>query len=41
MRKQITLAVSVVQASMITPSRSYRTRSRRRPFSLAIVRSMV
>jgi hypothetical protein len=39
MRKQMTLAASVVQASMITPSRSYRTRSRRSPFSQAIVRS--
>src|SRR4051812_36919113 len=39
MRKQMTLAASVVQASMITPSRSYRTRSRRSPLSQLIVRS--
>jgi hypothetical protein len=31
MRKQMTLAASVVQASRMTPSRSYRTRIRRRP----------
>ena len=35
----MTLAASVVQASMITPSRSYRTRIRRSPFSQLIVRS--
>ena len=35
----MTLAARVVQASMITPRRSYRTRSRRRPFSQLIVRS--
>ncbi len=39
MRKQTTLAASVAQASMITPRRSYRTRSRRRPLSQLIVRS--
>jgi hypothetical protein len=41
MRKLMTLAASVAQASMITPRRSYRTRSRRSPFSQLIVRSMV
>ena len=35
----MTLAASVVQASMITPSRSYRTRNRRSPLSQLIVRS--
>ena len=39
MRKQTTLAASVVQASMIVPSRSYRTRRRRSPLSQLIVRS--
>jgi hypothetical protein len=39
MRKQITQAASIVQASRITPSRSSRTRSRRRPYSQLIVRS--
>jgi hypothetical protein len=39
MRKQMTLDASVAQASMITPSRSYRTRRRRRPLSQLIVRS--
>ena len=39
MRKQITLAANVAQASMITPRRSYRTRGRRGPFSQPIVRS--
>src|SRR3954469_5310674 len=39
MRKQMTLTASVVQASIITPSRSYRTRSRRRPLTQPIVRS--
>ena len=35
----MTLAASVAQASMITPSRSYRTRNRRSPLSQLIVRS--
>ena len=35
----MTLAASVVQASMMTPSRSYRTRILRSPFSQLIVRS--
>lgn len=35
----MTLAAGLDQASMITPSRSHPTRSRRRPFSQAIVRS--
>ena len=39
MRKQVTLAASVVQASTITPSRSYLTRNRLRPLSQLIVRS--
>lgn len=39
MRKHMTLAASVVQASLITSSPSYRSRSRRSPFSQVIVRS--
>lgn len=39
MRKQMMAAASVVQASTITPSRSYRTRNLRSPLSHAIVRS--
>ncbi len=35
----MTLAVSAVQASMITPRRSYLTRIRRSPFNQLIVRS--
>ena len=35
----MTLAASVVQASMITPSRSSRTRDRLSPFCQLIVRS--